>query len=106
MAAGLEQFFLVGGEGARVFVQVFAGAELQRVDENARHHEVGSLRRLGDQRYVAAVQVAHGRHEGNAFAFAAGAGHGGPQFTYGLDGVHAENPCSAPGKLAALTSAT
>jgi hypothetical protein len=35
----------------------------------------------------------------DALAFAAGAGHGGTQFAYGFDGVHAENPCSMPGKL-------
>ncbi|MNM84060.1 hypothetical protein D3C81_961350 [compost metagenome] len=106
MATGLEQFFLVGGEGARVLVEVFASTELQRVDENARHHEVRPLGGFGHQRHVAAVQVAHGWHKGDAFAFATGSGHGGPQFAYGFYGVHAENPCSIPGKVAALTSVT
>ena len=106
MATGLEQFLLVGGEGARVLVEVFAGAELQRVDENARDHEIHPLGGFGNQRDMAAVQVAHGRHKADALAFTAGAGHGGPQFAYGFYGVHAENPCSMPGKVAALTSVT
>src|SRR5450830_1178882 len=106
VATGLEQFFLVGGEGSRVLVEVFVGAELQRVDEDARHHEVRSLRGLGYQGRVAAVQVAHGRHETDALAFTAGTSHGGAQFENGLDCVHALNPCSIPGKVAALTSLT
>ena len=31
---------------------------------------------------------------------------GGAQFEYGLDGVHAENPCSSAGKLTSLTAWT
>ena len=58
----------------------FAGAELQRVDENTRDHEVRLLRGLGHQGGVAAVQVAHGRHKADAFAGVAGVGHSGPQF--------------------------
>ncbi|MNY71630.1 hypothetical protein D3C86_2100170 [compost metagenome] len=55
---------------------------------------------------MAAVQVAHGRHERDALAFAAGAANGGPQFTDGLDSVHALNPCSLAGKLTSLTAFT
>ena len=106
MAAGRDQFFLVGHEGARVLGQVFVGAELQRVDEDAGNHEVGTLAGFLHQGNVALVQVTHGRHEGNAFAFAARARHGGAQFEYGLDGVHAENPCSSAGKLTSLTAWT
>src|SRR6202007_2277513 len=106
MTTGLEQFLLVGGEGARVLVEVFASTELQRIDENAADQKVRPLGGFGHQCNVAAVQVAHGRHKGNALAFATGAGHGGPQFAYGFYGVHAENPCSIPGKVAALTSVT
>ncbi len=106
VATGFEELFLIGGEGARVFVEVFAGAELQRVDENTRDDEIDSLRSLGDQCDVAAVQVAHGRHEADALAFTARASDGGTQFAYGFDGVHAENPCSMPGNVVALTSLT
>lgn len=102
----MEQFFLIGGEGAGVFVQVFAGTELQRVDEDAGNHEVGALGGLGHQRGVAAVQVAHGRHERDALALATGTGHGCAQFKDGLDGIHALNPCSLAGKLTSFTACT
>ncbi|EJT84792.1 hypothetical protein PPS11_16961 [Pseudomonas putida S11] len=58
IAASLEQALLVGGQGARVLVEVFVGAELQRVDENAGDHEIGALCSLGHQGGMAAVQVA------------------------------------------------
>ncbi|EVT88823.1 hypothetical protein Z046_26780 [Pseudomonas aeruginosa VRFPA09] len=106
VAAGFEQAFLVGCEGSRVFVEVFAGAELQRVDEDADDHEVGAFAGFLYQRGMAGVEVAHGRHEADALAFAAGARHRGAQFTDGLDGVHALNPCSAAGKDTSLTART
>ncbi|MCY1420916.1 hypothetical protein D9M71_365530 [compost metagenome] len=106
VAAGLEQFLLVGGEGSRVLVEVFAGAELQRVDEDAGDNEIDPLRGFGHQRGMAAVQVAHGRHEADAFAFTARPRHGGAQFADGLDCIHALNPCSLPGKLTSLTAVT
>ena len=80
MAAGFEQAFLVGCEGSRVCVEVFAGAELQRVDEDADDHEVGAFAGFLYQRSMAGVEVAHGRHEADALAFAAGARHRGAQF--------------------------
>ncbi|MNN36961.1 hypothetical protein D3C81_1508800 [compost metagenome] len=106
IAACLEQALLVGSERARVGVKVFVGAELQRVDEDTGDHEVGTLGGLGHQRGMAVVQVAHGRHERNAFAFATSTGHGGTQLSDGLDCVHALNPCSLAGKLASLTAVT
>ncbi|MNS81334.1 hypothetical protein D3C72_1150450 [compost metagenome] len=106
IAASLEQALLVGDQGARVLVEVFVGAELQRVDEDAGDHEIGALRSLGHQGGMAAVQVAHGRHEADALAFTAGAGDCGAQFADGLDCIHALNPCSLPGKLTCLTAST
>ena len=106
VAAGLQEFFLIGGQRARVFVQVFASTELQRVDENARHHEIRLLRGLGHQGGVAAVQVAHGGYKADALAGATGVGYGSPQFADGFNGVHAENPCSTPGNVTFLTSLT
>ena len=48
MAARLQEFFLIGGQRARVSIQVFVGTELQRVDENARHYKVRLLSGGGD----------------------------------------------------------
>ncbi|MND93963.1 hypothetical protein D3C80_861660 [compost metagenome] len=104
LAAGFEEFFLVGGEGARVAVEVFAGAELQRVDEDAGNHEVAALGGLGHQGGMPGMQVAHGRHQADTFAFAARTGDGGAQFANGLDGDHAEKPCSGAGNWAFLTA--
>ena len=81
----------------RGYGQVFAGAELQRVDEDAGDDEVGALCGFLHQRGVAGVEVAHGRYQADALAFAASAG--GAQLADGLDGDHAENPCSAAGKV-------
>ncbi|MNZ90484.1 hypothetical protein D3C78_1094480 [compost metagenome] len=104
LAAGLEEFFLVGGEGARIAVEVLAGAELQRVDEDAGDDEIGALGGFGHQRGMAGMQIAHGRHQADAFAFATGVGDGGAQFADGLDGDHAEKPCSGAGNRASLTA--
>ena len=59
-----------------------------------------------DQCRGAAVQVAHGRDKADLLAFTAGAGDSCTQLADGFNSVHAENPCSAPGKLTALTSVT
>ena len=106
LATGGDQFLLVGDQGARVLGQVLVGTELQRVDEDAGDHEVGALAGFLHQGDMPLVQVAHGRHEGDALAFAARTRHGGAQFQYGLDGIHAENPCSSAGKLMSLTART
>ncbi|MNP35517.1 hypothetical protein D3C76_1288530 [compost metagenome] len=106
MAASFQEFLLIGGQRARVLVQVFGGAELQWVHENAGHHEVDPLGSLGHQCHMAAVEVAHGRDEADTLAFAASAGDRSTQFTNGFDSVHALNPCSIPGKVTALTSFT
>ncbi|MCY1178712.1 hypothetical protein D9M73_190770 [compost metagenome] len=106
VATGGHQLLLVGHQGARVTGQVFAGAELQRVDEDTGDDKIDALCGLGHQGRVAAVQVAHGRYETDAFAFTACPRHGGAQFADGLDCIHALNPCSLPGKLTSLTAVT
>ena len=53
----------VGAEVARVLVEVFVGAELQRVDEDRDDHGVGELPCAVDEGEVALVQRAHGRNE-------------------------------------------
>src|SRR5690606_41029755 len=63
-----EQLFLVGGQGAGIFVETFVGAELQRIDENADHHHIGGFSGAANQIDMAIVQIAHGGNESNAFA--------------------------------------
>ncbi|KAG1466432.1 hypothetical protein G6F57_013260 [Rhizopus arrhizus] len=70
VAADLLQPGHIGLGRTRVATEVFIGAELGRVDEDARHHLVGVLARQGHQRMMAAMQVAHGRHQCHAQAFA------------------------------------
>ena len=64
-----EQLFLVRRHGAGIGVQVFIGAELQGIYENADDHHIAQAPRLAHQVEVALVQVAHGGNEGNALAF-------------------------------------
>ena len=71
-------------EGARVFVEVFAGAELQAVHEDAGDHHVGVLAGLTHQIEMAVVEVAHRGHESDA----AGVGEGGPQAGDGRVDLH------------------
>ena len=98
--------FLVRRERTRVVVRVLVGTELQRIDEDAGDHEVGALAGFLHQRDMTGVEVAHGRHETDAFALAARAGDRGAQVGDGLDDVHAEKPCSAAGNSTALTALT
>jgi hypothetical protein len=80
------QFFNIGRQCARVLVEVFAGAELQAVDENAGDHRVAMLTRQFHQRQVARVQVAHGGHERHAQLAA-------QLITQFLDGVYYFQEC-------------
>ena len=106
VAAGIQQALLIGFQGARVAGEVFVDAELQRIDEDAGHHEVDALTGFFHQGGVAVMQVAHGWDETNALAFATGAGHCGAQLAHRSNCIHAENPCSAAGKLTPLTALT
>ena len=106
VAVGLVQLATVFRQGARIGVQILGGTELQRIDEDARHHEVGVTPRGVDQGDMAGVQIAHGGHQADAQALAARGGDGGAQFADAMDRFHAENPCSGAGKLPSLTAAT
>jgi hypothetical protein len=57
------QLGAIVGECTRVFFEILAGTELQAVDEDGGDHLVGMPARLGHQRDMAFVQVAHGRHQ-------------------------------------------
>jgi hypothetical protein len=67
---GVDPDGVAGGEVVvdrpRVQVEVGAHVELQRVDEDRDHHDVGVLARFVDQREVSCVQRSQGRYEGNA----------------------------------------
>ena len=64
VATGGGQLVAVGLQRARVGVEVFVGAKLQAVDEDAGHRHVTQRHGLAHQVQVAVVQVAHGGHEG------------------------------------------
>jgi hypothetical protein len=76
-------------EGARIFGKVLAGAELERVDEDADGDVAvlaGDLTRGTDERGMALVQSAHGRHEDAARAFVDGAP--GAELADVVDDIH------------------
>src|SRR5690606_39706659 len=56
----------VGVEGARVAVEVLAGPELERVDEDGGDHRVRDLAGFAQVRAVALVQRPHGGDDGDA----------------------------------------
>ncbi len=66
-----EQFFLVGGEGAGVAVEILAGAELQRVHKDTDDDDVREAVRSAYQFQVPFVEIAHGGNESDALALLA-----------------------------------
>ena len=70
------------------FWEVFAGAELHRVDEDAYHDVIGALQGLFYQGNVTGVQIAHGGHQTNALAFLAGTTNRSAHLRDGMQGVH------------------
>ena len=88
MSAYFQQLLLVFSQGARVAVQIFAGAELHRVDEDAYHDVIGALQGLFYQGNVTGVQIAHGGHQTNALAFLAGTTNRSAHLRDGMQGVH------------------
>ncbi len=56
---------------ARIGSEILARAELGRVDEDRRCDMRRLPLRLGDQRHMAGMERAHGRHQGDAAAAAA-----------------------------------
>jgi hypothetical protein len=61
--AGGGELVAVILQGTRIEVEVVTGSELQTVDENAGDDGIAVRARLGHQRDVAGVQVAHGGYE-------------------------------------------
>jgi len=101
VAAGGGELLAVGREGAWIAFKVFASAELQRIDEDARNYRAPAPLRQLDQRHMPGVQVAHRRHEGGA-GFS---GERGAQVGGGMQDLH-QNAWSAVGKLPFFTAAT
>ena len=91
-ALALEQRRVVV-RGARVGLVVLVRAELQRVHEHARHHAAAVQVRGADEARVPRVQVAHGRHEGDAFARHAPTVHDGAQLCDARDDLHVHGRC-------------
>ena len=56
---------------ARVALEVFAGAELRRVDKDRSHDDVAHFAGAPHQRQMTFVQRAHRRHQADAAAFGA-----------------------------------
>ena len=85
---GFSQPRAVVFEGARIFVEIFPGAELQAIDEDAGDDHVGVLAGLAHQRDVAVVKVAHGGREGDAGGLEARIGEGRTQAGDGRMDLH------------------
>ena len=68
VATGGLQGLAVLFQGTRIALEILAGAELQGVDEDTGDDAVAGLSCLFDQGQMPGMQVAHGRHEGNALA--------------------------------------
>lgn len=83
-AVQLGELAHVGVPGGRVGRQVLAGAELRRVDEEGDDDVVGAPGRGADQREVAGVQGAHGRHQRDE---ALGVAQRPPPRAQGFDGA-------------------
>ncbi len=86
------QLLAVFLQRARVARQIVRPIELHRIDEDAHHHHVGAGARFIDQRHMAVVQVAHGRHQRDAFAFLAPAADLLTQHRQGFDNNHWVTP--------------
>ena len=84
----LEQRAVLVG-GARIGCEIFIGAELQRIHEDAHHDPVRQLQRVLHQRAVACMQVAHRRHESDALPAPPPLDHLPPQLRRARDDLHA-----------------
>ena len=63
-----EQLFLVGGQCARVGVEVFICTELKRIDENTDDNYVAKRTCFAHQVQVPLVQIAHGRYKSDVLS--------------------------------------
>ena len=59
------QQFAVAREVARIGGEIFARAELRRIDEDRHHHAIAALSRCPHQTKMSLVQKPHRRHEGD-----------------------------------------
>ena len=66
--AGFRQSRRVGIECARIAREVLVRGELRGIDEDRDHHAPRAPARQPDQRQVALMQRAHGRHERDVLA--------------------------------------
>ncbi len=86
------------GEGAvtrhiaRVTVQVFILAKLDRVNKDGQHQHIGSFSACAQQRGMALMQVAHGGHKGDSFALAFYLERSGLHLCDGIDDLQNFNP--------------
>jgi hypothetical protein len=62
-----EELFAISRERPRIGVEILAGAELQRIDENADDDHIGKLASAADEFEVARMEIAHRGHEGDGF---------------------------------------
>ncbi len=83
-AFGFEGLY-VGVEGAGVFGQVFAGAELERVDEDGGGYDVVFGAGSADEGEVAFVEGSHGWDEAEGAGAGVGSGEGLHLFSFGYD---------------------
>jgi hypothetical protein len=74
---------------ARIGVEVLAGPELGRVDEEAHHDDVAVVTRLPHQGQMALVEVAHGGDQPDPLALAARLGESLAQLRLAADDLHA-----------------
>ena len=85
--AGVGETRAVVFEGAGVIVEVFVGAELQAIDEDAGDDHVRVFAGLTHQTDVAVVEVAHGGYKSHA-GLMAGVGERGAQAGDGRMDLH------------------
>ncbi len=89
-ALGLGQGRITS-EVPRVGVEILAGTELERVDEDRRHDHVVAGASCRHQRGVAGVEIAHGRHEADAVTGSPGGLQATPDLRDGGHHRHGHN---------------
>ena len=87
--AGLARHFLILLDWPRISRQILRRAELERIDEDAHHREVGFPSRPIDETDVSCVKRSHCGNETDPCAVGACLRNRGSCFRDGLDYVHA-----------------
>jgi hypothetical protein len=75
-------------EGTWVALEVLTGPELQRIDEDAHHHQISATLRFVNQGQMALVQRAHGRHERDPLSIQPRLVRGGDHLLNRVDRAH------------------